>query len=1283
MHVDMQAVAARVLCGAYINTKRKQSREKRKGPMISAGDAEFPRDYHTLGAGGGRGARRFPDNTNGGFSSSSLDRRHNSVAAKSLEALNSIHKADIERQRDALMDLQKSKYSNSPSSVSQGSPAAGRQQQPNYWSFKIRTPRVTRLSPPQPALADQASRVSFASAENLETMSESDIPIGFNRMNRLRQSLPLARSSSQAKLRAPGILFLQLGEETRRVHLTHELTSLDTLRALIVHMFPQRLTMAMLRSPSTALLIKDETRNVFYELEDPRDVQDRCVIKIYCKEPIYGTYPGHHNLHLANGDLRREMVYAPQDSPPNRRLSNPPMSSQHSSSSASPQGSPSRARLLYSGGRPSSYAGPPHHTHSLPHPHPQSHHSSPHQQPQLHQPHHPQQVFGASSSAILERRDVKPDDEVGGSRTMVLLRGDDRGGGGIYADPYSLGAETSRMSLAGGPHSPLPTRGDPYGSIYRRGGGGGGAGSMRSLTSYSAAALQGELMDGGALYRPGGPLYNDAYAASMLAMGLRVPPPSSPQKIPDMRDSYAGTMPGRGSPGRQSLRRDSMTSSVFGDSPKARGQGPGLGLTSEQLCLMAGPGGEGGGAGMFGSPLLGNETETRERMEAMEKQIASLTGLLQRVLSRAPEAESPEKTESASDCSGTDTGRTKKKKALTPSAPLALMPPPPSAVNQPVSVSRLQMQLHLQGLQQNTNALRKQLSQLRNMQLENQDSVLSLLRETESELSLMMLDATRTQEDPLQRQRLLVEEERLKYLNQEELLIQQLHDLEKSVEELQRSSSVNHGLVTEQDVEQKSKELRMLGETLTELKNQFPSLQCKMRVVLRVEVEAVKFLKEEPHRLDALLKRCNTMTDALSMLRRQVTEGVWKSPEDLTSQSQKRAEDVSRRADLDILNSPPLSLADLTTSAGLANWRPVSAGDADALGAEQDIQPSMTYRNRVLDELPSRRLSDKSVSAEVRLAAERDWEEKRASLTQFSAQDINRLLEETQAELMKAIPDLDFAARHINKPAVPPKPQITMPMTSAVVNSPAAGTTGTSSSTAASVGDQLPGKVQLAAQKLNNMEGGSLHRGSMDLNVARYRTEKPSKSPPPPPPRRSFPSAHLRTGEVIFTNKNMNMEEDGDMPKTLVKLRRPPLDTPRPASTPPVIAASAIRDDDDDEERIIAELENSTNSPVPMKGPTVAARLKHLQQGSLERPKSRKQKEDFHKVQGQQQVSQVSAGLNARGASTPINNSVFGLSASSDLEGTVITRKYVSAECFPDWLFISSMMVSGRVSAGS
>lgn len=50
------------------------------------------------------------------------------------------------------------------------------------------------------------------------------------------------------------------------------------------------------------------------------------------------------------------------------------------------------------------------------------------------------------------------------------------------------------------------------------------------------------------------------------------------------------------------------------------------------------------------------------------------------------------------------------------------------------------------------------------------------------------------------------------------------------------------------------------------------------------------------------------------------------------------------------------------------------------------------------------------------------------------------------------------------------------------------------------------------------------------------------------------------------------MEEDGDLPKTLVKLRKITSDSPRPASTPPTIAASGTQDEDD-EEKIIAELE--------------------------------------------------------------------------------------------------------------
>ena len=99
-----------------------------------------------------------------------------------------------------------------------------------------------------------------------------------------------------------GVLFLQFGDETRRVHITHELSSLETLHALIVRMFPQKLTASMLKSPNTAILIKDEARNVFYELEDVRDIQDRSIIKIYRKEPVYSSYTA--AAHLANGDLR-------------------------------------------------------------------------------------------------------------------------------------------------------------------------------------------------------------------------------------------------------------------------------------------------------------------------------------------------------------------------------------------------------------------------------------------------------------------------------------------------------------------------------------------------------------------------------------------------------------------------------------------------------------------------------------------------------------------------------------------------------------------------------------------------------------------------------------------------------------------------------------------------------------------------------------------------------------------------------------------------------------------
>lgn len=278
--------------------------------------------------------------------------------------------------------------------------------------------------------------------------------------------------------------------------------------------------------------------------------------------------------HVSACSFQREIVYSSRDSSPTHRLNTLP----HSSSASSTSGSPSRSRLSYSGGRPPSVAGSQHGEHPR-------------------HPHHPSAGHGAnvglspSPSAILERRDVKPDEEVS-AKNMALMKSE-----GLYADPYSLMHE-GRLSIAS--TQSLAAIGDPFNfpvssGLYRRG-------SVRSLSTYSAAALQGDLED--SLYKPAGSLYSDTYSSATLGMGFRMPP-SSPQKIPDMqlrdRDSYSSSP--RASPVRQTFRKDS-SSSVFVDSPKSR---PSSG--SEPLCLTAGPGEGGRATPGFGPSLSGQDPD--------------------------------------------------------------------------------------------------------------------------------------------------------------------------------------------------------------------------------------------------------------------------------------------------------------------------------------------------------------------------------------------------------------------------------------------------------------------------------------------------------------------------------------------------------------------------------------------------------------------------------------------------------------------------------------------------
>ncbi|XP_008060784.1 SRC kinase signaling inhibitor 1 [Carlito syrichta] len=863
-------------------------------------------------------------------------------------------------------------------------------QQPNYWSFKqARSSRHTQGA--QPGLADQAAKLSYASAESLETMSEAELPLGFSRMNRFRQSLPLSRSASQTKLRSPGVLFLQFGEETRRVHITHEVSSLDTLHALIAHMFPQKLTMGMLKSPNTAILIKDEARNVFYELEDVRDIQDRSIIKIYRKEPLYAAFPGSH---LTNGDLRREMVYASRESSPTRRLNNL-SPAPHLASSSPPPGERMEAM-----------------------------------EKQI------ASLTGLVQSALLRGSEPEtPSEKIESSN-----------GAATPSAPCGSGGRSSGAPPVSGPPLPVASStpaGQPTAASRLQ-----MQLHLRGLQS-SASDLRGQLQQ---------------LRKLQVCPFLPAPPPLAEplhqNPVPSLAPSSRALMQSLSAsflplPFLKLLPPWLNLSFLTKSPPLAHYPSPFRPCSPSPKSLQ------------FPLPEPDSLPSPAWQMVPPVRSLASLCPLLKRA--RGPSG-LPEATAVQSHCRPLPAPQ-----RFSPPSPasayprnftFALRPPP----RQPFAAAGG----HSHGL---------------------------------------------PPAGPF-------------------------HDLEKSVEKIQREVSHNHRLVPGPELEEKALVLKQLGETLTELKAHFPGLQSKMRVVLRVEVEAVKFLKEEPQRLDGLLKRCRGVTDTLAQLRRQVDEGVWPPPNNLLSQSPKKVTvetDFSKSLDFEMPPpSPPLNLHELSGQTEGASLTPKGGNPTKGLDA------------------PGKRSVDKAVNVE---AAERDWEEKRAALTQYSAKDINRLLEETQAELLKAIPDLDCASKAHPGPAPTP--------------------------------DHKPPKAP-HGQKAAPRTEPSGRRGSDELTVPRYRTEKPSKSPPPPPPRRSFPSSHglttTRTGEVVVTSKKDSAfikkaeSEELEVPKPQVKLRRAVSEVARPASTPPIMA-SAIKDEDD-EDRIIAELEVFERSSVSSLPPT-------------------------------------------------------------------------------------------------
>ncbi|XP_063180720.1 sickle tail protein homolog isoform X3 [Chroicocephalus ridibundus] len=1084
-------------------------------------------------------------------STRNIPRRHTVGGPRSSKEILGMQTSEMDRKREAFLEHLKQKYPHHATAI------MGHQER---LRDQTRSPKPSQS--PQPNLGDQTEHLSEASADSLEAMSEGDSPTPFSRGSRTRASLPVVRSANQTKERSLGVLYLQYGDETKQLRMPNEITSTDTIRALFVSAFPQQLTMKMLESPSVAIYIKDESRNIYYELCDVRNIQDRSFLKVYNKDPAHAF---NHTSRAVNGDIRmqREIAYMGRDGPSASRpgsATHPPhvMPSSPPSTPVPHSMPPSPSRIPYGGGRPMGVPGnatiPRDRLSSMP----------------------ASRSISPSPSAILERRDVKPDEDMS-NKNLALMRNE-----GLYGDPYLF--HEGRMSVAA-PHSGHPLDAPDHIVAYHRS-------AMRSSSTYCNPSMQPEMLEQ-SLYRPKSRKYPESH---LPTLGSKTPP-ASPHRVADMRmiDIHPHhsahilphtIQPDRSSPSRQSFKKEPGPP-VFVDAKARSALGMAEAVPSPVDKQAFG----------YGSPAVPKDKETRERIQAMEKQIASLTGLVQSALFKGPNTSNSKDASSekmmlkiVSSKSSSDTAGA----VNISGGKNALATAESAVVHHPDGAPSMQVSLH--GMKRNVSDLRLQLHQMKQLQLQNQEMLRAMVKKAELEINGKMIETVKRLEDPVQRQRNLVEQERQKYLNEEEKIVKKLCELEAFVEDLKRDSTASSKTVTLKDVEDGAFLLRQVGEAVATLKGDFPTLQNKMRAILRIEVEAVRFLKEEPHKLDSLLKRVRSMTDILTMLRRHVTEGLlrgvdpsqavqYSAMEKATAaDSQKNQEElkhaqghaqqnltaITSESQVSSVKSEVVPFSTMTVhhvqsspvvmhqsqhSSALVNHAqgsPTAASHSESVPAGGHLsatppvppqepaagpQPTQatpapqvsvngnTMQSLFIEEIHSASTRNRAVSIEK---AEKKWEEKRQNLDHYNGKEFEKLLEEAQANIMKSIPNLEMPPQ----PAALPK------------------------------GD--------AVEKLEVSE--EVPDGEQD-------NDKLTKSPPPPPPRRSYlPGSGLtttRSGDITYAARKeaAAVKECSEDAGQIAQSKATKEDQALSRSTGHAVASSAKDEEEEEGDKIMAELQ--------------------------------------------------------------------------------------------------------------
>ncbi|KAM4718892.1 sickle tail protein homolog isoform 12-T12 [Anableps anableps] len=1114
-----------------------------------------------------------------------VPRRHTLGGARSSREILAMQPSDMDKKREAFLEHLKQKYPHHASAI------MGHQERLREQS------RSPKHGPsPQPSVGDQVDHLSLASLESLDGMSEGDTPTAFTRGSRVRASLPVVRSTNQTKDRSLGVLYLQYGDETKQLRMPNEITSIDTIRALFVSAFPQQLNMKMLESPSVAVYVKDDMRNMYYELADVRNITDHSCLKVYHKDPAQAFS---HGPRPANGDARMhsEMAHAARDG--QHPLRHPPMGppSHHplqGALSPTPHSMPPSPSRIPFGPRQNSVPG----SATIP-------------RDRMSNVNPSARSISPCPSAILERRDVKPDQDLGG-KSHTLTRGNE----GLYADPYLLQEGRITMTAGHGLHSSPGLDGPEHGM------GGFHRASIRSTSSYGGPSPT-DSMDHSPLYR------QKSRNSQLPTLGSKTPPPSPhrmtevrmidihsipPHGVPPHAVPPHGVSLERGSPVRQSFRKEE----VAGTKPRNNMGSPVV------------PDPQGHSQGPTPAP---NDQETRERMKVMEQQITSLTGLVHHVLLKAPNSSGNMESQSE---------RTPKTSSPAHSVPSSggstILAPKTNSALPDKNLSPLKM--NLMQFRKNVSDLRIQLHQMRQLQVQNQEVLRVQLKRAEQEISIKLTEAMQRVEDPVQRQRALVEEDRHKYLGLEERVLMQLSELEQYVGSLQKDSATTSRVVTLKDVEEGAVTLRKVGESLAGLKGEFPALQTRMRAVLRVEVEAVKFLKEEPHKLDSMLKRVKSLTDTLSSLRRYATEGSQKGADPLMNASvdnshatatETTVEAPSGSVQLTSSSAPPEAQSSTIRSEVMPSSPVVihhvqsspvhmkQSQQSAALTAQPSppLTPNPTqipspnlskpqdrespkgaisdppspahlkkihgnlvnngnssHQDLVIEELQNTKEKNKNRVMSIE-AAEKEWEEKRQNMGHYDGKEFEKILQEAQANMMKGIPSLEVEESQI----LPSAGIVEVGDIASPVESPSEEFLGDKPAKKGS--DKLP--KPLMEKSIKPTSSKTAMKPAATDSLTKQGSDKSNKSPPPPPPRKTFSSSSsgmttTRSGEVVYTTRKesisaQEVEEDAPPPSPQLKPTKVAPETKPKHVTPPPVTASVNREEEDEGDKIMAELQ--------------------------------------------------------------------------------------------------------------